>query len=155
MLGEFSAQLKLRAQHPEETLRHVVARQDPGLVFDVVAEGDVCHVMDECSCTDDPLLVITDSPTSRNVDSGIPVDRIDQDLGHVQSADRVLEAAVSGPGEDEAREAQLLDPSEALHLGRVDNTPLSSAQVDVPMNRVAHDKVASGCHGGNDTLDEA
>jgi hypothetical protein len=119
--------------------RLVVARQQPGLVLDVVAERDVGDVVQQRGDPQHAPLVVADAQAG-GVARGVAVHGVEQPVAHVQRADRMLEARVHGARVDEVRETELLDAAQPLELGRVDQPHFLGGEFDVAVDGIAQDR---------------
>ena len=143
---EFMAELGVR-QNRQEALGLVVARQEPGLILDVVPERDVRHVMKQGRDPQHALLFVGHAIAHSRVLARVLVGCRQHQLCHVQGADGMLEARVHRTGEHEIGKAKLLDAAQTLELGGVDQPSFLACQLDVAVDRLAKDGHGSSGSG--------
>ena len=138
---QFAAEFAI-AEHRLEALGQVVARQQPGLIFDVVTVGNVRHVMQQGAGTQHPALLRGHLQATRRITRRILVARVEQAIADEQRADRVFEARMHGARIDERRAAELFDATQPLELSRIHQPQFFPRQLDVAVNRIAKDAQA-------------
>jgi hypothetical protein len=94
---ERRAERRVRVQRAPEPVGRVVPAEEPGLVLDVVAEGDVGHVVDQGREAQDARLALADPQGVARGELEVARDGLDQLLGLEQDPDRVVEARVHIP----------------------------------------------------------
>ncbi len=114
-----------------------MAREEPALVFEGVAEGNVGHVVQQRRDPDRGLGVAIDRVPRAP-------DRVDQAMRHEAGSERVLEAGVHRARVDQIGRAELLDAAHALHGGGVEHGGLDRGKVDVAVQCVANEHCFRG-----------
>ncbi|MFN8642637.1 MAG: hypothetical protein U0802_13665 [Candidatus Binatia bacterium] len=99
----------------------VVAREEPALVLQGVAEGDVGDVVQQGADRHQLGDVVGDR-------HAVAAQRGDDAMRQRAGAEQVIEAGVQSAGVDVRRGAELLHPAQALHLGQVEHGRLERRQ---------------------------
>ncbi|OPZ05337.1 MAG: hypothetical protein BWZ08_02512 [candidate division BRC1 bacterium ADurb.BinA292] len=112
----------------------IVAREEPQLVLQRVAERDVADVVQQREEPRQQLFLGRDVALLA-VRAGIPADRLDHPPRRAQRPQRVIEPRVQRRRVDQIRRAELADEAQPLERGRVDQPRFEPRQFDVAADR--------------------